>query len=80
MTLSKTLEEFSKRNRKTSPYCAFQTLYLSLNKEDQKALDAAFSINMPQSIIVKALRKEGHKASSDTLRTHLKGQCRCPKE
>lgn len=79
MSLGKTLEEFSKRNRKLSPYCAFQTLYLSLSDQDKKALDTAISNNMPQSIIVKALRKEGHKASSDTLRTHMKGECRCPK-
>lgn len=79
MSLEKTLEEFAKGNRRSGIYCAFQTLYLSLSKEDQKAIDTAISKNMPQSIIVKALRKEGHKASSDTFRTHLKGECRCPK-
>ena len=79
MSLGKTLEEFAKRNRKISPYCAFQTLYLSLSAEDQKAIDTAIEKGIPQSLIVKALRKEGHKASSDTLRTHLKGDCRCPK-
>lgn len=79
MSLDKTLNELASRNRKIAPYCAFQMLYLSLSKEDQKAIDMAFEKGIPQSLIVKALRKEGHKASSDTLRTHAKGDCRCPK-
>ena len=79
MSLGETLQEFSQNKRRMSPYCAFQMLYLSLGKEDQKALDAAFAKNMPQSLIIKALRKEGHKASTDTLRAHARGECRCPK-
>jgi hypothetical protein len=79
MSLEKTLEEFAKGNKRSSIYCAFQTLYLSLGKDDQKAIEAALAKNMPQNLIVKALRKEGHKASSDTLRAHIRGECRCPK-
>lgn len=79
MSLEKTLQEFAKGSRRTSVYCAFQSLYLSLSKEDQKALDTALSKSVPQNLIVKALRKEGHKASSDTLRAHIRGECRCPK-
>ena len=81
MALEETLKEFAERSRrKYTVHCAYQTLYLSLNKEDQKALDKAMKDGIPQSLIVSALRKEGHKASSDTMRTHVKGQCRCPKE
>ena len=79
MSLEETLQEFAKGNRKASLYCAYQTLYLSLGKDDQKSLDAALARNIPQNLIVKALSKEGHKASSDTLRAHVRGECRCPK-
>lgn len=79
MSLEETIKEFSKTNRKISPFCAYQTLYMNLPKEDQKALDNALAKNIPQSIIIKALRKEGHKASTDTFRAHTKGECRCPK-
>lgn len=80
MSLDKTINELANKTRKISPYCAFQMLYNSLPEQDKKALDAAIAKNLPQSLIVKALRKEGYKASSDTLRTHLKGDCRCPRK
>lgn len=79
MPLGKTLEELSKNTKKASVYCAYQTLYNSLSIEDKKALDAAWKINLPVSLIVKALRQEGHKTSNDSVRTHAKGQCKCPK-
>ena len=80
MSLDETIKEFAERSRrKNTPFCAYQMLYLSLNKEDQKALDNALANQIPQNLIISALRKEGHKASSDTFRAHVKGQCRCPK-
>jgi hypothetical protein len=41
MALSDTLDEFAKRTRKSSG-CAYMNLYLSLSKEDQKAIDKAW--------------------------------------
>jgi hypothetical protein len=55
-------------------------MYDSLGKEDQKTLDEAWEKNYPVNLIVQALRSEGHKCSSDTIRIHRNGTCRCPKE
>jgi hypothetical protein len=60
--------------------CAYQTMYDALSKEDQKTLDEAWEKNYPVNLIVQALRSEGHKCSSDTIRIHRNGTCRCPKE
>ena len=80
MTLSETLETYAKaRVRMASEFCAFQELYNRMSPEDQKALDKAMEKNYPTNLIIKALRAEGHKTSSDALRAHTKGQCRCPK-
>jgi hypothetical protein len=79
MALGHTLQELMENSKKTSLYCTYQTLYNSLSPEDKKALDAAWKVNMPISLIVRALRQEGHKMSNDTVRLHSKGQCKCPK-
>lgn len=79
MALSQTLQELSKNNKKVSIYCAYQILYNSLSPEDKKALDAAWKTQLPISLIVRALRQEGHKTSNDSVRAHVKGQCKCPK-
>ncbi len=79
MALGHTLEELLKNSKKSSPYCPYQLLYNSLPPEDKKALDAAWKVNMPVSLIVRALRQEGHKMSNDSVRAHGKGQCKCPK-
>jgi hypothetical protein len=74
-------EILSKRSvRRGSPNCAYFDLYQSLSKEDQKALDEAWVKNYPTNLIVQALRADGHKCSSDTIRLHRNGTCRCPKE
>ena len=78
MTLADTLETY--KTRKTSEFCAYQTLYNNLAPEDKKALDAAWAKNYPVNLIVKALRSEGHKTSSEAVRAHKHGQCRCPKK
>lgn len=78
MALSETLDSFANRPR-VSKDCPWRLLYQSLSKEDQKALDKAFEKGIPSSLIVKALRQEGHKTSSDSLRAHLRGECKCPK-
>jgi hypothetical protein len=80
MSLSDRIEEISKKSRKVpSPYCAFQLLYNSLPKADQTVVDDALAKNFPMSLLIQALRAEGHKTSSDALRLHLRGQCKCQK-
>jgi hypothetical protein len=78
MALADTLDEFANRTRKSNG-CAYMALYNSLSKEDQKAIDKAWDKGIPVSLIVKALRQEGHKTSQDSFRAHRKGECKCPK-
>lgn len=78
MTLADTIKEISK-NMRGQTYCAYQVLYNNLTKDDQKALDDAWNKGVPTSLIVKALRQEGHKTSSDSVRGHRNGECKCPK-
>jgi hypothetical protein len=66
--------------RRGSPFCAYREMYDGLSKEDKKALDDAWAKNYPTNLIVQALRADGHKCSSDTIRLHRNGTCRCPKE
>jgi hypothetical protein len=75
-------EIISKRaaGRLLSNQCAYKSLYDSLNKEDQETLDDAWAKNYPVNLIVQALRSEGHKCSSDTIRVHRNGSCRCTKK
>jgi hypothetical protein len=80
MTLENTLNTYARSSRKISDYCAYQELYSSLPEADKKALDSAWAKNYPVNLIVKALRTEGHKTSSDSVRAHKSGQCRCPKK
>lgn len=78
MALSETLDSFANRSRKQKD-CPWMALYESLPKEDQRALDKALERGIPLSLIVKALRQEGHKTSNDSLRAHRKGDCKCPR-
>ena len=78
MSLSETLEVYAAKPIRTHG-CPYMNLYASLSKEDQKALDKAWEKNVPVSLIVKALRQEGHKTSNDSIRAHKKGECKCPK-
>jgi hypothetical protein len=83
MALENAFDEIiSKRvaGRLLSNQCAYKSLYDSLSKEDQKTLDEAWEKNYPVNLIVQALRSEGHKCSSDTIRIHRNGTCRCIKE
>lgn len=78
MALGETLDALATRARKSTE-CAYISLYNRLSKEDQKSLDKAWEKGIPTSLIVKALRQEGHKTSNDALRAHRKGECKCPK-
>jgi hypothetical protein len=79
MSLLKTLDELSKKTKRVNPYCAYKILYDSLPVEDRKALDSAIQKGMPVSLLVQALRQEKHKTSNDSVRAHVKGLCKCPK-
>lgn len=70
----------ARKNNHGVIYCAYQTLYNSLSDADKATLDKAWANNFPINLIVQALRKEGHKCSSDTIRAHKNGTCKCPKD
>lgn len=70
----------ARKNNHTLVYCSYQTLYNSLSDADKATLDKAWANNFPINLIVQALRKEGHKCSSDTIRLHKNGTCKCPKD
>ena len=78
MALGETLDALATRARRSTE-CAYISLYNRLSKEEQKSLDKAWEKGIPTSLIVKALRQEGHKTSNDALRAHRKGECKCPK-
>ena len=82
MALEDTFENIisSRKRFSMSPYCSYIMLYNSLSKEDKKTLDTALEKKYPVNLIVQALRTDGHKCSADTLRLHLDGTCKCPKE
>ena len=75
-------EIISKRvaGRLLSNQCAYKSLYDSLSEKDQQTLDKALDKNYTVNLIVQSLRSEGHKCSSDTIRVHRNGSCRCTKE
>jgi hypothetical protein len=83
MALEKAFDEIIKKRvagRLLSNQCAYKSLYDTLSEADQKTLDEAWEKNYPVNLIVQALRSEGHKCSSDTIRVHRNGTCRCQKE
>lgn len=81
MALEKAIQSIlDTRKTHYSTFCAYQALYNSLDKNDQKTLDDAWANNYPVNLIVQALRADGHKCSSDTIRLHRIGTCKCPKE
>jgi len=79
MALSKTLEELVNSKKTSNIYCPYQTLYQTLTAEDQKTLDKAWNSGVSVNMVIKALRREGHKISNDSIRAHIKGLCKCPK-
>ena len=66
--------------RRTTGVCVYQEMYDNLSDKDKKTLDNAWASHYPTSLIVQALRADGHKCSSDSIRLHRNGTCRCPKE
>jgi hypothetical protein len=80
MALEDQINNLIKNRTKSPTHCAYALLYSRLSKEDQKALDNAWAKNYPVSVVVAAIRSDGHKTSSDAVRAHRSGTCRCPKE
>lgn len=82
MALENALKEIiSKRTvRRSGGVCSYQEMYNTLNADDKKTLDEAWANGYPVSLVVQALRADGHKCSADTIRLHRSGTCRCPKE
>jgi hypothetical protein len=66
--------------QKPTGVCSYMNLYKSLPDKEKQALDMAVLKGYSQNIIIKALRAEGYKCSADTMRSHFKGLCKCPKE
>lgn len=79
MPLGKTLETLMAKQRFASPYCSYQTLYNTLSDSDKKALDNAWAMKLPVSVILRAIKQEGHKLGKESITAHSKGQCKCPK-
>lgn len=82
MALEDALKEIlgARKTNRLSVNCAYQSLYDSLPEADQKAIDKAWANHYPVNLVVQALRKDGHKTSSDAVRAHQNGTCRCPKD
>lgn len=72
-------EQITARIKMVEGYCPYQTLYDSLSKEDQSALDSAWAKGYSINIILTALRSDGHKSSNESLRAHKNKTCKCPK-
>ena len=60
--------------------CAYMNMYESLPDTEKKAIDTAIAKGYSQNLIIKALRAEGYRCSADTMRSHFKGLCKCPKK
>jgi hypothetical protein len=60
--------------------CAYQKMVNEMPESDQKALEAAWSIDISQRVILQALRSEGYKTSNEAIRAHRTGICKCPKK
>jgi hypothetical protein len=82
MALENALQEIiSKRTvRRAGGVCSYQEMYDNLTASDKKTIDEAWQKGYPVSLVVQALRADGHKCSADTIRLHRSGTCRCPKE
>ena len=52
----------------------------SLTPDNQKALDDAWKKGYSVNVVITALRAEGIKTSSDSVRAHRNGTCKCPKK
>ena len=79
MSLDKALEELAAKQKGFSNFCSYQMTLNALSEKDRKTLDEAWAKGYSANIIVKALRAEGHKATAESIRSHRRGLCKCPK-
>ena len=79
MSLEKKLHELASKQRGFNEFCAYQVTLNSMSEKDRNALEEAWKKGYSANIIVKALRAEGYKATSESIRNHRRGVCRCPK-
>lgn len=79
MTLEETLNALAAQTRRAD-ICSWQVLMNNLSEKDCAAIEKALERKIPYSIIVKALRTEGHNTSNDSMRAHQKGTCRCQRK
>jgi len=80
MALRDTINNIAETKHKKDNFCAYQTMYESLNPADQKALDEAWQAGYSANIVLAALRHEGIKSSNESIARHKKGLCRCDKK
>lgn len=79
MSLEKSIEELASKQKAYSKFCSYQMMLNSMPDKDRKTLDEAWAKGYSANIIVKALRAEGYKATAESIRTHRRGVCKCPK-
>ena len=80
MVIENRINELKISRQKPETFCAYQSLYDTLSKEDQKALDDAWAKGYSINLILTAIRSEGYKSSNESLRAHKNGACRCTKK
>jgi hypothetical protein len=80
MGIANRLDELKIARQKPETFCAYQSLYDTLPKEDQKALDDAWAKGLSANVVLSALRSEGIKSSNESIRAHRSGVCKCLKK
>ena len=61
----------------TPKLCVLGKILTKLNPEDREALIGALDSNITYRTIELALRKEGHKTSTNTILEHRRKECAC---
>lgn len=61
----------------TPKLCGLGKILTKLDHEDRKALIGALDSNITYRTIELALRKEGHKTSTNTILEHRRKECAC---
>tara|TARA_R110000868_G_scaffold138395_1_gene352509 strand:+ start:848 stop:1090 length:243 start_codon:yes stop_codon:yes gene_type:complete len=77
MGLKDTLNSVEVKKAAKENFCAYQVMYDSLSKEDQKALDEAWAKGYSANVVLMALRQEGIRSSNESIRRHKESLCKC---
>jgi hypothetical protein len=62
---------------KKSDVCAFALLLGSMPERDRNAIENAINKGIPGAVIIKFIKADGYKTSSDSYRAHAKKTCKC---